>query len=251
MSESALVDAHCHFDLFPNPRDVLQEAERNRIYSIAVTNTPSVYEPMQRLAEGLNYVRPALGLHPELALERSSELAIFERQVPTTRYVGEVGLDYKVVVKPADRTRQRAIFQEILRHCARVGERILTVHSRRAEADVVAALREYRPGPFILHWYSGSLKVLNSAIDAGAYFSVNRAMVGSERGQRLIREMPRDRVLTESDGPFVQTGGQPASPVGVRETATLLGQLWGDASREEVKEQVLQNFRALLRRAGE
>lgn len=246
MSGSALVDAHCHFDLFPNPREILQEAERNRIYSIAVTNTPSVFEPMRRLAEGLKYVRPALGLHPELALQRSSELGIFEREISKTRYVGEVGLDYKVVVKSADRAKQRAIFEEILGHCARLGGRILTVHSRRAETDVVAALREHRPGPFILHWYSGSLKALSAAIDAGAYFSVNAAMVRSERGQRLIRDMPRERVLTESDGPFVQAGGRSASPIGVRDTMTLLRQFWA-VPRGEAEEQVLNNFHSLLR----
>ena len=190
MSATALVDAHCHFDLFRNPRQVIQEAERNRIYSIAVTNTPSVFDPLQRLTSGLRYVRPAVGLHPELAIQRASELPIFERKLPETRYVGEVGLDYKVEVKPGERAKQRAIFQSILEHCANAGGRILTIHSRRAEADVVAALREYQPGPFILHWYSGSLKTLSSAVAAGAYFSVNAAMVRSRRSRRLIQEIP-------------------------------------------------------------
>lgn len=245
MNGPALVDAHCHFDLFPNPHEVLREAEENRIYSIAVTNTPSVFEPMRRLAEGLKYVRPALGLHPELALQRSAELKIFERELPKARYVGEVGLDYKVVVRPADRMRQRAIFETILEHCARLGGRTLTVHSRRAEADVVAALRDHRPGRFILHWYSGSVKVLSEAVGAGAFFSVNAAMVRSDRGQRLIRELPRDRVLTESDGPFVQLKGQPASPKSVRSTAASLAELWR-LNAEEAQEVLVNNFRALI-----
>ena len=250
MSGSALVDAHCHFDLFPNPREVLREAEENRIYSIAVTNTPSVFEPMRRLAEGLKYVRPALGLHPELALERSSELVIFEREIPKTRYIGEVGLDYTVVGKPAERMRQRAIFATILEHCAQFEGRILTVHSRRAEANVVAALREHRPGQFILHWYSGSLKVLSTAIDAGAYFSVNPAMVRSERGQRLIRDIPRERVLTESDGPFCQDRGKAASPRSVQNTVASLARIWG-VEGVTAEALILNNFRGLLDRHPE
>lgn len=245
MSGSALVDAHCHFDLFQDPQRVLREAERNRIYSIAVTNTPSVFKPMQRLVEGLKYVRPALGLHPELALQRVSELPIFERQVRETRYVGEVGLDYKAAVKPSVRAKQREIFEVILGYCASAGGRLLTIHSRRAEADVVAAVREHRPGPFILHWYSGSLKTLKEATAAGAYFSVNMAMIRSDRGQRLVREMPRDRVLTESDGPFVQVRGRAASPLSVRDVLAGLARIWG-VDPAETKENVLHNFRRLL-----
>lgn len=245
MRRSPLVDAHCHFDLFPNPGQVLQEAEHNRIYSIAVTNTPSVFEPMRRLAKGLQYVRPAIGLHPELALVRSAELPIFERLVSETRYVGEVGLDYRIVAKPADRARQRAIFEAILRRCSDVGGRILTVHSRRAEADVVAALLDHRPGSFILHWYSGSFKVLTEAVAAGAYFSVNAAMVHSDRAKRLIREIPQDRILSESDGPFVDFQGRAASPSSVHDVITHLAQIWGIGKREAAQ-LVLQNFCRLL-----
>jgi TatD DNase family protein len=69
MNYASLVDAQCQFDLFPNPHAVLEEAERSHVYSIAVTNTPSVFEPMKRLAAGFKFVRPALGLHPELAIK--------------------------------------------------------------------------------------------------------------------------------------------------------------------------------------
>lgn len=245
MSELAFVDAHCHFDLFPNPRQILQEAERNQIYSIAVTNTPSVFEPMRRLTDGLKYVRPAIGLHPELALQRASELPIFARLISKTMYVGEVGLDYKVVAKPSERAKQRAVFQTILEHCNKAGGRILTIHSRRADADVIAAVRECRPGPFILHWYSGSLKAMKAGIQDGAFFSVNAAMIRSDRGQRLIRAMPGDRVLTESDGPFVAIRGRSESPSGVRGTLTGLARIWG-VDVAEAQERVLQNFQRLL-----
>ncbi|MXW00533.1 MAG: TatD family deoxyribonuclease [Holophagales bacterium] len=244
MTAAALVDSHCHFDLFQNPRQVIQETEKNRIHSIAVTNTPSVFDPMQQLTNGLTYVRPAVGLHPELAIQRASELPIFERKVAETRYVGEVGLDYRAAVRPAERANQRAIFESILSHCANAGKRILTVHSRRAEADVVAALREYQPGPFILHWYSGSLKTLSTAVAAGAYFSVNVAMVRSKRSSRLIQEIPPDRMLTESDGPFVQLGGQPARPSSVLKVLAEIAHIQGRDPRE-LRARVLANLKDL------
>lgn len=245
MTGSGLVDTHCHFDLFPEPREILREAEQNQIFSIAVTNTPSVFKPMVHLCKGLKFIRPALGLHPELAIQRAAEVRLFGRLVRETKYVGEVGLDYKVVVRREERAKQRAIFETILRYCADEGGRVLTIHSRRAEADVVAAVNEYRPGPFILHWYSGSLKNLWSAVDIGAFFSVNVAMTRSERGRRLITEIPRDRVLTESDGPFVWLGERRASPSSVKQVVRALGQLWGVSARE-AQESVLRNLHSVL-----
>lgn len=244
-----MVDAHCHFDLYPVPATVLREAEQERIYSIAVTNTPSVFDAMDRLASGLKYVRPALGLHPELALERAVEMALFPRLLERTRYVGEVGLDYKAAVKPSDRQKQRGLFETILQHCARAGGRILTIHSRRAEADVLAALKEHRPGVFILHWYSGSLKTLRAALEAGAFFSVNSAMTMSDRGQRIIREIPPERVLTESDGPFVTARGHASSPLEVRSVLKDLARLW-QLDPEETREIVFMAFESAIR-AGE
>jgi TatD DNase family protein len=245
MKESAFVDAHCHFDLFSNPQQVLRDAEASRIHCIAVTNTPSVFEPMVRLAQGLNYVRPALGLHPELAVQRASELSIFSALVSETKFVGEVGLDYKVVVNPDERAKQRSVFTTILEECARVGGRVLSIHSRRAEDDVLDAVNDFRPGPFILHWYSGGIGTLHRAVEAGAFFSVNAPMARSKRGHRLIQEIPRTRMLTESDGPFVEQRGRPASPSSVAETVGLIGDIWG-VEPEEAQNIVFGNFRNLL-----
>ena len=241
-----LVDAHCHYDLFPNPQRILREAEREEIHSIAVTNTPSVFGVMARLAWPYEYIRPAIGLHPELAVERASELPIFERKVYETECVGEVGLDYRVIVKPAERMKQRRVFEKILEGCGKAGGRIVSVHSRRAEADVVAAIRDCNPGPVIFHWYSGSLKTLSAAIALGAYFSVNPAMLRSQRGRRLIEEVPADRLLTESDGPFVRIDGEAARPSCARVVLDGIASLQGTVP-EEVGAQVLANWEEMWR----
>ena len=202
---------------------------------------PELY--LHGLAEG-DFELAMRGLLGEGAPLSASEIPILERKLPETRYVGEVGLDYKVVVKPVERAKQRAIFQSILEHCANAGRRILTIHSRRAEGDVVAALKEYQPGPFILHWYSGSLKTLSTAAAAGAYFSVNAAMARSGRGKRPIQEIPLDRILTESDGPFVQLDGQPARPSSVLKVITEIASIRATGS-EDVRERVLANLKDL------
>jgi TatD DNase family protein len=58
----------------------------------------------------------------------------------------------------------------------------------------------------------GVRREVERAARLGLYFSVNPAMVTSQKGRELVDAMPRDRLLTESDGPFVKLGPRPADP---------------------------------------
>ena len=75
--------------------------------------------------------------------------------------------------------------------------------SHGGAAKVVAMIGKANPGIAILHWFSGPMRDLQRAIDTGCWFSVNPAMIRSQTGRSLIAAMPRERVVTESDGPFV------------------------------------------------
>lgn len=242
------IDVHCHIDLYPDPVALLQQIEQQQIYTIAVTNTPSVFSRLCELVGDGHYVRPALGLHPELAVQRHRELPQFETLLPRTRYVGEVGLDYQTRVE-SDRATQRRVFTRVIEQCDAVGGKIVTVHSRRAADDVVDAFGSRFSGTYILHWYSGGVRALRRAVANGAYISVNPAMMRSDRGRELVTEVPRDRVMTETDGPFVFMGSTAtptaATPADVRGVIGELGRLWG-VDPIEARELVYRNFVSLL-----
>ena len=219
------IDTHCHIDLYQDPKGTLKKAEDHGVGVIAVTNTPSVFEHTTTLTADTRHAQAALGLHPELVEERASELGLMWRLFDRTRFIGEVGLDY-TDSRQAIRHRQREIFGKILERCETSANKVLTVHSRRAAADVVSAIGDRFRGTVILHWYSGSKKVLEQAIENGLYFSINSAMLKSKRGEEIIRVIPQDRVLTETDGPFVSIGRSPASPLNIPEVITMLSRLW-------------------------
>jgi TatD DNase family protein len=246
---SALVDTHCHVDLYPDPAAVVREIERQCVYTIAVTNTPSVFLRLCEIVGEARHVRPALGLHPELAAERHRELPQFEALLPRTRYVGEVGLDYQTTVE-TDRATQRRVLAFIIEQCDAAGGKVVTVHSRRAAEDVVDAFGERFHGTYILHWYSGGVRALRRAIGNGAFISVNPAMARSEKGRALIADVPRERVLTETDGPFVTVGpsasATAAVPADVQRVVMELGRLWG-VDADQAGEIVYRNFSALLK----
>jgi TatD DNase family protein len=242
-STTAFVDAHCHVDLFPHPARIVEQAEAQRIYTIAVTNAPSVFEHTARLADGSKYIRPALGLHPELVHSHKHELDQFHRYLPQTRYIGEVGLDYTTPDQDI-RSQQRQVLATIAGWVDESEDKVLTLHSRRAVSDTLDVLKGIK-ARMILHWFSGSNKELDRAIAEGYFFSVNGAMMQSAKGRALVVHMPKDRVVTETDGPFVKNGNSPAAPAEVKVTVTHLGDLWG-LPHADAQAKVLENFRTVL-----
>ena len=238
------VDTHCHIDLYPNYREIIQAVEKQQVYTIAVTNAPSVFRQSSNLTKNSNYLRTAIGFHPELAAERAQEIDLFLQMISETRYVGEIGLDY-VTKDESNRTTQRKVFQKILARCGELKNKILTVHSRRAANDVIEMIGDKFQGAVILHWFSGSKKALEKGLSFGFYFSVNSAMLQSASGLELVRAIPLKRLLTESDGPFVSVNGKVATPLdmkGVIERLSAVKQV----SQEELADVVFNNFHHIL-----
>lgn len=235
-----LVDAHCHLDLYPDLPVLIDQIERQRIHTIAVTNAPSVFGRCRESVASTDFVYPAIGLHPELVESHSRELPMLLDLLPDVSFVGEVGLDYQTNDEEL-REQQRSVFAAILQRCADTTPKVITVHSRRSSADVISIVGADYPATVILHWFSGGLKEVDTAIERGLYFSINPAMVRSKKGQALIARMQRDRVLTETDGPFVAVGRQPAEPPDVASVLNHLANVW-NCSPNAARETVLVNF---------
>jgi TatD DNase family protein len=197
------------------------------------------------LAHDIERIRTALAFHPHLAHERRGELSLFDTFLPETRYVGEIGLDGD----PQFRRHwdsQVAVFEHVLTKCRDAGGRIMSLHSRRASSAVRDYIEKFpAAGTPILHWFSGSFRDLDRAINLGCWFSVGPAMLASKNGRALAARMPRERVLTESDGPFAQINGNALNPWDVENAIDELSVLWS-LSRDEVKQNILTNLRTLV-----
>lgn len=240
-----MIDFHCHLDLFPVPEQVIARAEAERIYVLSVTTTPKAWRKTAALAKGKRYIRTALGMHPQLAHERSGELSLFEAMVDETRYVGEIGLDGSPGFGQHSEI-QRRVFERVLSIARERGGKIFTVHSRRAADDVVNTLdRNKCAHTAVLHWFSGTHRQLTKAVSVGCWFSVGSPMLSSEKGRRLIELMPRDRVLTETDGPFAKHKDQPLEPTDISSAIVQLADVWS-LSHIEVDRILNQNLKNLL-----
>ena len=239
-----MIDFHAHLDLYPDPHAAVRQCVADRLYVLSVTTTPSAWLGTSALAKNAPRIRTALGFHPQLAYERRGELPLFADLLPSAEYVGEIGLDGSPELRRHWRQQQH-VFARILALCATAGGRVMTIHSRRAATAVLDHLSDYpAAGTPILHWFSGSKQELRRAADLGCWFSVGPAMLSGNKGRQLALAMPKDRLLTESDGPFARVDGEVANPGDVRKAIAVLSNLWSE-SPLNVQRRLLNNLKQL------
>lgn len=193
-----LFDTHFHLDLQKDRVAAIRQIEENSIYTIAVTNVPDLYR--KELSEVVSkYIRLGLGFHPELVHQYKNQIPMMWDLLPETRYIGEVGLDF------VDKTYEReqvAFFSELVERCRFDGNKIVTIHSRKAVSKVLEILGDNFRFKAILHWFTGDKDELKEAVECGCYFSVNGAMINSKRFLEMLPLIPANRLLLETDSPF-------------------------------------------------
>lgn len=240
-----LVDFHCHLDLYPDFEAAVNRSERGGVFTLTVTTTPKAWRRNVELTAPTKHVRAALGLHPQLVAERADELRLWEKLLPETRYIGEVGLDASPRHYRSFEAQMK-VFTRVLQACAEAGDKVLSVHSVRSAKVVLDLIEAHLPpdrGRVVLHWFTGSSAEARRAIDLGCYFSVNEAMLGKE--PKFLRSVPRHRLLTETDGPFTKAGPRPAEPVDAGRAIVALARLL-EVEERELGAMIVANLRQLL-----
>jgi TatD DNase family protein len=231
-----MIDVHCHFDMAKNPEKYISDNDKRQIITIGMTNLPSHFQIGVNHVRRYKYIRLALGLHPLRAKEHSKEYIKFKQCVNETSYIGEVGLDFSREGFSTKETQIKSF--EFVLDCIKDKSKIISLHSRRAEKEVLEMLFDKGINNAIFHWYSGSLNTLRKIINAGFYFSINSAMIQSDSGKKIIAEIPSQLILTETDYPFIENSN-------IVYVHQYLAQLWGD-SIMQVEQMIDSNFRQIL-----
>lgn len=194
--------------------------------------------PVALLRRRYKHIRLALGLHLLRAKEHAKEYSKFRQYIDETSYIGEVGLDFS---REGFSTKDVQIksFKFVL-DCIRTKNKILSLHSRRAEKETLEMLIEKGIENAIFHWYSGSLNVLRNIANSGFFFSINSAMIQSDNGRKIIAEIPKELILTETDFPYIENDD-------ITSIYVWLSKLWNTTTKD-VELTIDANFQRLIRR---
>jgi TatD DNase family protein len=238
-----IVDTHCHFDLYPNPKEVIDELEKNEIITIGMTNLPSHFKMGYPHTRNLKKVRLSLGLHPLMASSHAKEFPLFMKCLDMTSYIGEVGLDFSKD-GIATKNTQLYSFEKILKAVSNKNK-ILSIHSRLAEKEVLGMLRKHKIENAIFHWYSGGLKLIDEIIDSGYYFSINTAMIKSVNGQKIIKRIPKEFILTETDGPFIEVNNRIVKSSDITIVIDYLNKVF---KSKQMENQIVENYMKLVQK---
>jgi TatD DNase family protein len=169
-----------------------------------VSETVAEAERVIELADRHPLIKACAGLYPTI-LDRDAAAAMldFIRQHQDRLVaIGEVGLDYWKVQDAADREVQRDILAQHIA-LSRELDLPLNVHSRSAGRHAIAWLRENGARHVLLHAFDGKAATAHAGIEAGYYFSIPPSIVRSPQKQKLVRHLPLEYLLLESDAPVL------------------------------------------------
>jgi TatD DNase family protein len=248
-----LVDSHCHLD-FPDFAHELDDVVA-RAEAVGVGRMVTISTRVRRAAElaaiaaRFPNVYRSIGTHPHHANEEdgipAADLVALARD-PKVVAIGEAGLDYHYETGPKA-AQARGFRQHIA--AARETGLPLVIHSRDADADMAAILREEMANgafPAVLHCFTGGRELAMTGIELGLYISFTGILTfrNSQALRDIAAELPADRILVETDSPYLAPAphrGKRCEPAFVVETARVLAETRGVTS-DEIARQTTDNF---------
>ena len=207
-----LIDSHVnlHAPQFDEDREaVIDRARQSGVrLMVEISDKLSTFEATHALAMNNADIWCTVGVHPheakdyaDLTADRLIELADRPRVIG----IGECGLDFHYDLSPRD--VQAKVFRQHI-EAARRTELPLVIHTREADAVMADILREeHARAPFklLMHCYTSGLELAETAMELGAWFSVSGIVTfkAAEEVREVIRRMPEDRIIVETDCPYL------------------------------------------------
>ncbi len=254
------VDSHCHLDHFTADEQselVRRAADMGVTQLVTIGTRAGQSEAVKAIAERFTNVWATVGVHPHNAGEPpmpTVEEIVALADHPRVVGIGESGLDF--FYDKAPREDQREGFRRHIR-AARLAGLPLVVHARQADEEIAEILEQEReaggPFDFLLHCFSSGAELARRAVSLGGYVSFSGILTfpRSEELRAIARELPEDRLLVETDSPYlapVPHRGKRCEPGYTALTGEVLARTRG-VQAARMAEVTSQNFARLFPRA--
>jgi TatD DNase family protein len=261
-----LYDIHAHLTHHQFQNDlpeVLTRVKAQGLTTIIANGlNPEDNQVVLQLAREHTWIRPALGLYPVDAVlpemrragieypregaEYPAEEAVAQvaQHVDEAFAIGEVGLD-GYWVPEAFWLRQEQVFRSLV-ELALCHDKPLIVHTRKREPRAIEILEELRARRVVWHCFGGKLRLLARIVEMGHFFSIPANARRSETFTRMLKTMPRAKLLLETDSPYLgPRSGERNDPSTVAETVKYASELW-QTTYEQALAQFEENYQSFF-----
>ena len=242
-----LIDAHSHLDGYGEELEsVLKEMSQHQIFTIGNSIDIPSYQRNLEIASRCDLVLPTFGIHPWKAPEYVDHLEDLRESIDRSPMIGEIGLDYHWARDASQYPAQTKVLEFFLAAASQQGK-IVNLHTKGAEKEVLRLLRSYDIQRAIIHWYSGPLDILQAMIDYGLCFTVGVEVLCSQQIQTIARDLPLERLLTETDNPGGQKWltGTPGMPLHIKDVIQKLAEL-RKTPKQVITDTIRDNFVRLI-----
>ena len=231
---TSFIDTHCHLDkLDSTPEEAVEHAKQEGVETmVTISVDEESFDFVSNAVMQFKDVYGTVGVHPHDASEFNPSLEQSIRKLAQEQdkliAIGETGLDYHYMNSSAD--NQQFAFRKQLQIAVELNLPIV-LHSREAEADTINILKEIPvPALGVAHSFTSSLKMARTLLDMGWYLGINGIVTfkNAEDLREVVRWIPLDRLLLETDSPFlapVPFRGKPNKPAHIPVIASFIAEL--------------------------
>lgn len=241
------IDAHTHLAKYDeNMFEVISEIEKHEILTVSVSMDSFLYEKNLEIAKTCSLVIPTFGIHPWSATRFSYKLGELVENINRSAMIGEIGLDFYFVEETENYEHQIKVFDFFL-EAAREQNKIVNLHTKGAEKEVLTELQKHSIHKAIVHWYSGPTKLISDYLELGCYFTVGVEALSNKKIQNIIKLIPDERLLTETDNPggYEWLNQKPGMPSLIIEVVDKLAEI-KNVTPDEIKLLIMKNFNKLI-----
>lgn len=256
------IDSHCHLHLIDygqlksDMATVVEAAHaRGVAHMLCVATDFSEHQQLCNISERFNSVSISVGLHPNESMTVVPNLDVLSTLAnhPKVIAIGETGLDYYRDPTPQHQIAQKEWFIAHIEVAKKLNKPLI-VHTRMAKTDTIAILKAENAADAgaVLHCFTEDWDMASQAIDLGLYISFSGIITfkNADALREVVKKMPMDRLLIETDAPFlapVPFRGKINQPAYVTEVAAAVAVL-KNISIESVAKHSSDNFNKLFKK---
>jgi TatD DNase family protein len=217
-----MIDVHCHLeqkDYEKDREEVIKKCRGELKAVITCCCHPDDFDlTMEMVEKHKNFVFATVSIHPEYIkeiehLRVDDFLKRIEKNKEKIVGIGETGLDF-IIEEPEWREKQKELFIKFIDFAKNLNLP-LVIHARKAFAEAIEILEKYGAKRVLMHFFTEK-SLLSRMIQNGWSISVNTTLLKSKTIKKIVRDMPLEKIMTETDSPWLGPEGKKNDPTSVK-----------------------------------